>query len=266
MGMENGYMSESNRETVLKFQHSSLQYSDGSKKQRHDIEKLFEFGQDFPIKTGTEAGPDAPSHNSNRYILQEVAKKHRHRLVFWRDNWIAVHREIIQPGSVTVGSVFVADTSETAGHGHDSGFPTFSFEHIDPNVGEVNIAACHMPVRGRVPGDPNYEINVRYSNMLGLWARKAGKGTALAFVVGDYNRLDNKEQDWVVGTQRLTSAPDELGGPWQNTGHGAIDGHMSYDRDGRVTAKWVSVLNDKEFFLYADHFVVRTAFSVRHLG
>lgn len=250
--------------STLKFQHSSLQFSDNAQQQEQDIRDLFRLGEDFPIKTGTEAGPDAVSHNANRRLLQQYAAEANHRLTFWRDNWIAVDKAIIKPKSVVLGSVFVADNDETKGRGHDSGFVTMAFEHIEPGVGEINLAACHLPTQGRDPRDPNYDINARYSDYLGRWARKAAKGSALAFVIGDYNRPDTKDRNFLIGDQHLTSAPDEVGGPWQNTGHGPIDGMMSYDGDGRVKAKWVNVLTDKEFFQHSDHLVVRAAYDVRH--
>lgn len=251
--------------TVLRFQHSSLQFSDTREQQEQDIRDLFEHGGDFPIKTGTEAGPDASNHNANRLFLNKYAKEYDHRIAYFRDNWIAVDRSIIKKRTFMSGNVFVADNDETVGAGHDSGFCTVSFEHVLDGVGEINVAACHFPTKGRTPRDPNYHINVRYSNYLGRWVKKAGKGTALAFVVGDFNRPDDRTRDWTIGDQNLTSVPDELKGPWQNTGHGPIDGMMSYDRDGRVSAKWVNVLADKEFFQHSDHLVVRCAFDVRHL-
>lgn len=252
------------RDTLtLKFQHSSLQFSDTSAQQEQDIRDLFVHGGAFPIKTGTEAGPDARSHNMNRTHLQRFAKEHNHRLGFFRDNWIAVDQAIIQRGTLEFGSVFVADNDETVGAGHDSGFVTASFVHQDPRIGEVNVAACHYPTKGRTPRDPNYDVNERYADLLGRWARRVGKGSALVFVAGDFNMPFGKPQDVFFGNP-LTSAPDELR-KIEGTGHGPIDGVASYDRDGRVSAKWVNVLTDREFFQHSDHLVVRTAFSVRAL-
>lgn len=252
------------RDTLtLKFQHSSLQFSDTPAQQDQDIQDLFTKGGAFPIKTGTEAGPDAHGHNMNRAHLQAQAKAHKHALGFFRDNWIAVDRSIIQRGTLEFGSVFVADNDETVGHGHDSGFCTARFTHADPRIGEVAVAACHYPTKGRTPQDPNYDVNERYANLLGQWAKREGRGPALVFVAGDFNMPWGKPQD-VFFDNPLTSAPDELR-KIENTGHGPIDGVASYDRDGRVSAKWVNVLTDREFFQHSDHFVVRTAFSVRAL-
>lgn len=244
----------------LRFQHSSLQFSDSSRQQRRDVRDLFSQGKDWPIKTGTEAGPDARP-NDNRRWVKHYAQKHNHRLVFFRGNWIAVDRAIIVPGTVVAGSVFVADSRIVAGPGHDSGFATIAFDHRDRRIGSLAIAACHYPTKGRRPGDPNHRINRRYAEALGRWAKREGRGAALAFVAGDFNMPWGTRQD-VFFNQPITSAPDELGKA-QNTGHGPIDGHASYDRDGRVSAKRVNVLTDKEFHQHSDHYVVRTVFNVR---
>lgn len=257
-------MTKTEPETVaLKFQHASLQFSDRPAQQEQDIQDLFALGGDFPIKTGTEAGADAAGANQNRPLLREYAREYDHRVVFAADNWIAVDRAIVVPHTLVFGHVFVADNDEMVGRGHDRIFATASFMHRDPRVGEVNVASCHFPTQGRTPQEPNYDLNQRYANLLGTWAKRVGKGQALAFVSGDFNMPFGKDQDVFFG-QPLTSAQDELG-KIENTGHGPIDGTASYDADGRVVARRVNVLNDREFPQHSDHFVVRTVFDVRAL-
>lgn len=248
---------------TLRSQHSSLQFSDSSKQQLHDIQKIFEEGKRFPIKTGTEAGPDASSQNMNRAHLRNVARKHKHTIRFARDNWIAVDNSIIVPKTFKAGQVFVADNSETVGRGHDSVFCTVQFQHTTPGVGTIAQAACHYPTKGRTKRDPNWRINQRYANEIQKWILTAGAGPRLAFVNGDFNMLDNKS-DWAFGND-WTSIADELKA-WQNTGHGPIDGMASYDRDRRVKAKAFNVLDDKEFFLHTDHFLARAAWQIRLLN
>lgn len=246
----------------LRFQHASLQFSDAPAQQASDIRDLFQRGGKFPIKTGTEAGKDK-DRNDNQTNLRIQAKEHDHSLGFFRGNWIAIDRAIIKPGTLAYGSVFVADNDEVAGPGHDSGFCTASFIHADPRIGEVNVAACHYPTKGRLPRDPNYRINERYADYLGSWAKRVGKGQALVFVAGDFNMPFGERQDVFFGNP-LTSAPDELR-KIENTGHGPIDGVASYDRDRRVSAHRVNVLTDREFFQHSDHLVVRTVFNIKPL-
>lgn len=248
---------------ILRFQHSSMQFSDPEPQQRQDVHDLFTEGTAHPIKTGTEAGPDKPGTNANRALLREFAREFNHTLAFFRDNWIAVDRRIIVPGSYSAGSVFVADHDETVGPGHDSGFVHVAFNHVDRTVGGIAVAACHYPTKGRTPKDPNYKINKRYADYLGRWAKRAGRGTDLAFVAGDFNMPWGARQD-VFFNNPLTSAQDELH-KIENTGHGPIDGIASYDHDGRVSARAVNVLTDREFPQHSDHFVVRASFNIKPL-
>jgi hypothetical protein len=245
----------------LKMQHTSLQFSDERWQQEKDINDLFAEGTQFPIKTGTEAGPDAAAHNANRVILKEVAADFKHNLHFAADNWIAVDRGIVKDETFRRDQIFVADNDETWGHGHDSVFATVSFEHIDPRLGRIAVAAAHYPVRGQEPGDPNFHINRRYADKAFAWMKRSGMGSSLAFLNGDFNMQD-KISDWAFGNG-FTSMADELR-MHQNTGHGAIDGFCSYNRDHRVKADWFNVLDDSEFFQFSDHFVCRGAWIIQH--
>lgn len=245
--------------TQLKMQHSSLQFSDSSAKQKKDISDLFEKGQQYPIKTGTEAGPE--EGNANRQWLIEYAKEYRHFLHFGRSSWIAVSRAIVKPGTFERGQVFIADNDETWGRGHDTVLATVEFDHMDPRIGHIAQGAIHYPLRGAQPGDVNHRINVRTSRMCGRWMQRAGAGSALAFLNGDFN-MNDVRVDWDFNVGKFTSMADELG-DHQNTGHGPIDGFCSFDGDRRVSAKSFDVLDDSEFFQFGDHYVCRGVWNVR---
>lgn len=245
---------------VLAMSHLSLRYSDAPKKQAHDVAKLFEVSEDCPIKTGTEAGLDRTGFNTNRANLIKQAHIHNHALVFAADNWMAVSRKIIKPGSSRKRSrVFVADNKETYGRGHDSVFPTFSFVHADDAVGRINLAAVHYPVNGASPRDPNHHINLRYSRKIGKWMDVAGAGEDLAFVNGDFN-MNDLLFDWSF-FGKFTSIADQLN-KHRNTGHGPIDGFASYNGDSRVTAKRFQVFNDKSEFFHTDHHWARAEWLI----
>lgn len=246
--------------SILKVQASALQFGDSREQQRHDVLKIFGMGTDYPIKTGTEAGPETHYHNFIRY----TGKEFNHAVHMVRGNWIAIDREIMKRGSLKRGSVFVAKTSEVYGPGHDNMFATVEFDHVDDRIGHVSVAATHYATKGRLKGDPNYEINKRYAKKLTSWVKEAGAGSDIAFIQGDFNMLDSDpKQDWSFGGN-WTSMADELKA-WKNTGHGPIDGFASYDKDGRVKAKSFDVLNDKEFKLFSDHFIVRGEWEIQHL-
>lgn len=249
--------------TLLRVQHTSLQFSDPRAQQEHDVKALFQLGAAYPIKTGTESGPDA-GPNSNREFMKEYAAEFGHALHMTGDNWVAVDRKIIKPGSLVRSNVFVAKTGEVYGPGHHSQMPVISFDHIDPKVGHISYGGCHYPTKGQTPAQPNWDINKRYAEKIGAWMRSVAKGTALAFIAGDFNMPDQKgKPDWAFG-QPWTSMADELKA-WQNTGHGPIDGFASYDGDGRVSAKRFNVLDDTEMKMYSDHWVCRGVWEIKHL-
>lgn len=246
--------------SVLKMQHSSLQYSDTNEQILEDVEKLFARGKQFPIKTGTEAGPETFNDNA----LRQFAKEYNHVLHIVRGCWIAVDKSIIKPGTVKRSQVFVALNDDIIGRMHDRIFATLAFTHADVRIGRISQASIHYPTKGRTKNDPNNDINELYSKRIGEWMRVASRGTALSFVNGDFNMSDRiPTQDWAFG-ENFTSMADELEA-WKNTGHGPIDGFASYDRDGRVSPKRFQVLNDTKFPLHTDHFVCRGTWNVKHL-
>jgi len=244
--------------SILRTQHTSLQFSDSLAQQKHDVRSLFANGVLYPIKTGTESGND----NALNDLVKAEAAEFNHIVHFFRGNWVAIDRKIIKPGSVKKGSVFVAKASDVVGPGHDSGFATVAFDHVDPRIGRVNQAAAHYPTKGSRPGDPNYKITKKYAEEISKWMAKVGAGSDLAFVNGDFN-MDDAKLDWAHGGN-FTSMGDELK-KHPNTGHGPIDGFASYDKDGRVKANGYRVLNDTQRKMFSDHFVCIGAWEITHL-
>ena len=246
--------------STLRVQHTSLQFSDTESQQVRDVQKLFATGKDYPIKTGTEGGAETFSYDALRY----VGKEFNHAVHIVRGNWIAVDRAIIEPKSLDRGQEFVVKNDFVVGKMHDRILATVEFDHRNPRIGHIGVGAAHYPTKGRLPSDPNNDINKKYADVIAQWMKETAKGHDLAFVHGDFNMLDNqKRQDWSFG-ENWTSMADELGA-WKNTGHGPIDGFASYDNDGRVKAKYFRVLDDSELKMFTDHFVVRGAWTVGHL-
>lgn len=244
--------------TMLRMQHTSLQFSDTKAQQTHDMEAIFEKGKSFPIKTGTESGPD----NANYELIKKFAKEYNHVLSIVRENWVAIDRAIMKPNTSKKGSVFVTSNDNIATPMHDAYFATLGFTHIDPRVGRINVAGLHYPIKGATPGTPNYNVNKLYSRRVAEWMARVGKGSALAFANGDFN-MDDRLLDLALG-QNFTSMADLLGNH-QNTGHGPIDAFTKYDRDGRVKANRFVVLDDREQKMFTDHYVLRGVWSIRHL-
>lgn len=247
--------------SVLKTQHTSLQFSDTREQQRDDVEKLFKKGKAFPIKTGTESGPE--SGNDNREFLLEMAKDYNHRIVFAAGNWVAVDRSIAKPNSFKKHDILVAEAGELKKvRGHDRRIAGLSFTHVDDRIGRVTQGVTHYANLGQKPGQPNYGVNVRIAQAAERWMRNAGRGHALAFLNGDFNTND-RVLDFAHG-EEWTSMADELQ-RWKDTGHGPIDGLASFNRDGRVKAKKLVVLDDSELHMHTDHYVLRGTWTIRHL-
>jgi len=246
----------------LRMQHTSLQFSDKVAQHKHDVATIFEEGENFPIKTGTEAGPGAGGMN-NRALLEEAAKDYHHIINFadGGDSWVAVDREIVVHGSAAKDDVFlVSNDMQQVTRGSNRVLSVISFEHAEPGVGRIHVGAVHYPTKGAKPGDPNHDMNLICAQKTAAWMAKVGHGADLAFVNGDFNMQD-RTLDVALG-HNFTTMADELK-HWQDTGHGAIDGLCSYDRDGRVSAKRFNVLDDKELFLFSDHYMCRGVWEIK---
>lgn len=249
--------------TALRMQHTSLQHSDTPRQQNHDIRLIFERGVSYPIKTGTEALRDPSGANMNHALLVDYAEKYDHMINFSADNWVAVDRRIMVRGSHELSDLFLVDNAQMRSGGADRKSPVISFDHVNPLVGRIHVAATHYPTKGAEVGDPNFEVNVLMAEKLAKWAYDVARGPDLAFINGDFNANDVRV-DWAYGG-KFTSMADELDAH-QNTGHGPIDGFCSYDKDRRVTAKRFTVLDDAELRLFTDHFLCRGVWDVEHLS
>jgi hypothetical protein len=244
---------------ALRMQHTSLQFSDKAAQQTHDVHAIFEEGKDFPIKTGTEAFT-GNGRNQNRPLLIEAAKEYGYIINFAGDSWVAVDRDIVSKGSAGKDDIFlISNDTQQVSRGTDRIMPTISFLHTTPGVGRIHVGGVHYPTHGAKPGDPNHAMNVKCAEKIAAWMSRVGKGSDLAFVNGDFNMQD-RTLDFALG-HNFTSMADELNA-WQSTGHGPIDGMCSYDHDGRVKAKRWNVLDDKEFFLFSDHFMCRGVWEI----
>lgn len=237
----------------LEMAHCSMQFSDTTKQMRSDVEKIFDQG--YHIITGTEAGADNPLSR----ILPAHAKKVGFKLHLVRDVWVAVDKRLVTGGWKT-GYVPVIESAEGAGKHTDKGVGWAGFDN--QYLGTITVGVAHLLTRGREPGDVNYRFNKRFGRVWEEWLEQFGKGTDLAFAAADQN-IPDRDHDTFFGAD-LTSSWDELG-RYENTGHGNIDVIASYDKDGRVKAKRVRALDDREFHLHTDHFLVESSFDIELL-
>lgn len=246
---------------TLKHQHSSLQFNDPERQQRHDVKTIFERGKGFPVKSGTESGDD----NALFDLIEEFSKKFNHFLSVRQGNWVAVDRDIIKPNTSRRDHIFVVKNDVLTGHQRNREFPYVTFRHVDERMGRISVAGFHYSTHGRLPLDPNYDTNKLYAEKIGDWMREFGEGQdQIATGAGDFNMLDMiKRQDWAFGDE-FTSMGDELD-KYPNTGHGPIDGFVSYDGDRRVKAKKFEVFSDNRLRLFTDHYLIRGTWQIRHL-
>lgn len=241
--------------TDLSLQLSPLQFSDTDKQMAADVDTLF--GRGKHILAGTEAG--GVKSRPLPKLLADAADKHGYRLHIGRGDWVAVSRDLAD-GGWEAGYEPVLESYEGAGKHTDRGIPWLGFDTRD--LGRITVGAGHYLTNGRVPGDPNYELNTRYADAIGDWSKEHGKGSDIVLYLGDQN-IPDRTYDTFRG-HPLTSCWDELE-KWENTGHGNIDVIASYDRDGRVEALDCRALDDKELHLHTDHFVTEAEYRVHHL-
>jgi lysozyme len=248
----------------LDLMHASMQFSDTPAQKESDADRLFARAEKRKAAwvTGTEAGAGAAPLAR---LLKQAASEHGYR--FWmapaQDSWIAVRKDLIAGGWETHYEK-VLDGQK--GRNTDKGVLSVTFDATG-GIGRVTVIACHYLTKGRPSAtDPAYrrfvEDNRRLATAIGQHAVERGKGSALVFYAGDQNIVDRVD-DTFFG-QPLTSAWDEMK-VWENTGHGNIDVIASYDGDGRVAATYARALDDREFPLNTDHFLIEAGYRVRLL-
>lgn len=242
----------------LHIAHISMQFSDSERHQRSDVTKIFQraIKQDYAWITGTEAGPGAGELYD---LLKSIGGGAGYRV--WRprrtDSWVAVRDDLVL-GRWETSCTHVLDGTRDYG---PKGVVEVSF--LSP-FGRVTVLACHYPTKGD-PGarDPARRVNVdenrALARVIGEIAREEGKGRDLVFYGGDQNIVD-RVSDTFFG-EPLTSTWDELG-KWAGTGHGNIDVIATYDHDKRVKAISSRALDDSEFKLHTDHWLVEAVIEI----
>lgn len=276
----------------LRVAHIAMQFNDTDQQHTSDIEKVFhrEKMRKCAWIAGTEAGPG--SGNTGEELVQvakangyvpwvpaEMAKGHGRA----SGQWIAVRKDLIVPGTYDKGFISAIPGSQEL----------YQKEGLDPDLnprwgprglvwvkfeiaglGEFNVGCGHYITKGRNPGAQSvfhgidhYKWNNVLAKTIGDWAEEVGKGSALAFYSGDQNKLDNKNSEKQGDTFNgapLTSTWDELK-KYESTGHGPIDVLATYNRDGRVKALTTRALDDREFPLATDHYLLEGEYGIQEL-
>ena len=262
--------------------HASLEYKDSDKQHTHDIEKIFDRCVDRRVAwiMGTEAGPG--SGNTAKELIR-IARKHDYKP--WvpsqqskaggrgTDCWIAVRQDLIKSNWKT-GYIPVLDSSDAMYDemGVDRKFPRWGPKGIvwasfgiESKLGRISLGAGHHLTKGQRKGPSSvhildhWKLNEKLDRHFAEWMAEAGAGKDLVFASMDRNASDRRNPASIEGA---TTIADELK-KWPDTSKvGDIDWILSLDKDTRVKGVRYDVLNDKEFFLNTDHFLLEATFQV----
>lgn len=247
---------------TLTFAHVSLQFSDTPKQHTHDLLKIFARG--YEVITGTEAGPG--SNNTSAELKRiGAANGYRVQVTSRYDTWVAVKRSIIS-GGLKRGTDFALSRSyrhkpTPSGRWGDKAVVWMSW-NMD-NYGTLSAGSVHYVPHSGAGAELKVKLDSVYSRVIQLWGKTHGRGTRLAFIGGDFNLWD-KKRDVFKGIADFDTCWDELK-KWPSTGHGNIDAIAQYGPDARVKCVGARVLNDKQFFLHGDHFVVEAEYEIKAL-
>lgn len=223
--------------------HAPLQFTDAPRHQQEDIAEIFRRAAQKGTWwiTGTEAGERVTREALNRYSTQS-----NFWLTQWESVWVAVNRKYVSRAR------FAGNVPVLPG-GHDHGPRGIAYcSFYNSEVGSfVSVGSGHNLTRGRDVKE--------MARAAGKWAKQHGAARGLAFYASDQN-LNDRRMDTFYG-EPLTSIQDELG-KHEDTGHGPIDVIATYNGDKRVKARYVRVLDDREFSLHLDHFPIEAGVRV----
>lgn len=257
--------------TKLRHRHASMQFSDSTRQQSHDVEKIFtQLNAD--IITGTEAGPGAGELGR---LLREGGKKHGYHMYVapsGTDCWIAIRKSVVKRVVNKSYTKIIPRSSQQKGAISKWGDKGLVRMEVELKTGEfVSVYALHGLTKARTK---RMSINAGSPFSHQDWNRKMVRALAkaikvdyskskYAFFGGDFNQLFSapKANNALFATG-LTSAWN-MTKKFPNTGHGNIDGVGILKADKRITVSNARVWNDKTFLLHTDHFVVGATWHLR---
>ena len=249
----------------LNLMHASMQFSDNTAQKQEDCDAIFGRARTRGVAwvTGTEAGQVGAG--SLRDVLKDASREYGYRFACPRgqDSWIAVNKEII---TGPVNTFYEPTMKAGEGVGHHSARGCFTVDFEAGRLGNVMVSPYHLLTRGRpapAPAEQRVNLTLNREMMAAIGARLSehtvGDPEALAFIGADTNIPT--PMDEFLG-QPLVSAQGILGvNP--GTGHGPIDVIGCHKADlKRVTWVYVRALDDSEFRLHTDHFVLEAGCDV----
>lgn len=243
--------------TVIRIQHSSLQYSDDIRQHAHDAHALFRYARatGAVLVSGTESG-----NNSLHWQIPRAAHRHGYAVHRGRGEWVAVAHDfgrIVDRGYVPVYGP-LGLPARRGGHG-PRGIPWVRIHPHAPGVGPVVFGAGHWLTRRSLRAS-RLPSNGRMTRAVATWARRHGRGRPIVFYAADTN-TDDRRRD-VFGGGPLTSCWDAVRRhPATRPVSGrCIDVIAAYDNDGRVSCQGAHVTALR---LFSDHRTIAAAYRVR---
>lgn len=169
------------------------------------------------------------------------------------DSWIAVRRRFINGGWRVHWEKIVEGGKEHRDLG------VFAVEFRNDDLGRIAVIGNHL-LKKSVDGSA--AKNLKVTQAIGRYAEVAGAGGKKVFLGSDQN-MNDRTLDTFMGVD-FTSLGDELGKHESTTEHGRpIDVLATWDPDRMVKAAYLRVLDDSEFKLFGDHFVVEGGADVK---
>jgi hypothetical protein len=258
------------RQLVLRLQWSAGQFSDSPKHHEHDASAVFKYASHNGIDVVAGSEAQVSGRNNLLAALRAAAPGHGYRIVTRQrqDCWIAVSRNLGRLTHAAFDPVVeqVHKPARLGGHGPRGIFRASITPH-DGRYGLIRVGVSHWLTKA---ADPGQHGNALLDRSIGVWAKRAGGGNALAFYMGDTNHND-RAVDVFAGAP-LTTCWDELG-KWPTTepsrpgGRGpTLDVIASYDRDKRVRCASAKALTDTDLQLFSDHYTIRATYAIEPRG
>jgi len=249
----------------FKIQHTSMEFSDSVVQHRHDAKKIFDRAVEKKIWacTGTEAG-GGKNHDLRDALIKE-AKDHNFAIhAHQYGEWVAMNRRFLEKFNRGYAGPFIpAEGGKPSGGSHaPRGVAWMSGRSKTKKLGRITVGAAHyLTDKSEQASKTSNEPLIKG---IAAWAKKHGEGSGCVFLGADANTND-KIKD-VFGGRPLTTAADELK-DWQGTHgpHSYIDVIASYNYDARVKAQSFTVLDDKEFVLYTDHYLLQAVYTIAEM-
>ena len=240
-----------------------MQFSDSNAQHAKDAMLVFDRAVDKSIWacTGTEAGGSKSNHDLRDALIREAGKHEFFIFSHPLGEWVALNKRFLENFEKGFEGPFIKGTTglkASQGAHSGRGVAWASGTAKGKRLGRITVGSAHYLTNRSeaVSGS-----NDRMVKGINAWATKHGKGNGVVFLGADVNTNDKRRD--VFNGRPLTTIADELK-KWPATmeSGAVIDIVASYDHDGRVKAKSYDVLDDREYKLNTDHYLLQATYEI----